>query len=272
MPDIAADDAASMTVLADSITKIGKEAAGRVVVSGSHGGVYPAWLAVKGGCRAVILHDAGGGLDDAGTAGLRWAEKFSAAAAAVDYRSAAIGQASEMFAKGIISQANACAHACGVVPGMDCARAAQLLASASMPSKTVPEISEAREVLQPAGAKRRLILLDSASLVEADDAGQVVVTGSHGALFGSDPGNALRVDAAFALFNDGGGAATSRLPLLEKRNIAAATVAASSARIGKAYSTWNEGILSHCNEVALRHGLHQGMNAREAVALMLAAQ
>lgn len=264
-------EAALLPVLADSITKIGPEALGQVVVSGSHGGVYPVSLALRGGCRAVILHDAGRGLDRAGTAGLRWAEQLGFAVAAIDYRSAPIGQAVTMLAKGVVSEANAHACACGVVPGMDCAQAAILLASADLPSGLFPEISEAREVLCPDGAKRRLLLMDSASLVEPKDAGQVIVTGSHGALFGSDPMNALRVDAAFVLFNDAGGIATSRLPLLEQRGIAAGTVAASSAHIGEAHSTLRDGVLSSVNGVAQHHGLHQGMSASDAVARMLAA-
>ncbi len=260
-----------MPVLADSITKIGPEAAGCVVVSGSHGGVYPAWLALKGGCRAVILHDAGQGLDRAGTAGIRWAERFGLAAAAVDHTSAPIGQAASMLARGRISEANVHARALGVAAGMDCAQAARLLALAGQPSSTAPDMREAREVLFPTGAKRRLVLIDSASLVQPEDAGQVVVTGSHGALFGSDPMNALRVEAALALFNDAGGAATTRLPVLERRGIAAATVAASSARIGEARSTWRDGALSACNAAARRHGLHEGMPARDAVSRMLEA-
>lgn len=260
-----------MPLLADSITGIGPGAAGQVVVAGSHGGVYPAWLALSGGCRAVILHDAGSGLDSAGTAGLRWAERFGFAAAAVDHASAPIGQAAAMLARGRISAANAGARALGVDPGMDCMEAARLLAGARQPSPGAPEIREAREVLSPADARRRLVLIDSASLVRPEDGGQVVVTGSHGALFGSDPMNALRADAMLALFNDAGGAATSRLPLLDERGIAAATVAASSARIGEARSTWENGVLSMCNGTARGHGLHEGMSARDAVSTMLGA-
>lgn len=267
MPEAA--PSAGAPLLADSITKIGPEAAGRVVVSGSHGGVYPAWVAFKGGCRAVILHDAGIGLDRAGTAGLRWSEPLGFAAAAVDHRSAPIGKADVVLAAGIVSEANAHARAVGVAPGMACAEAARLLAGAAQAVSAIPEISEAREVLSLEGAARRLVLIDSASLVEPGDAGQVVVTGSHGALFGADPANALRVDAALALFNDAGGAATSRLPLLDARGIAAATVSAATARIGEARSTWQDGVLSACNAAAARLGLRPGMPARDAVARAL---
>jgi nucleotidyltransferase/DNA polymerase involved in DNA repair len=252
-------------VLADSITKIGPEAAGRVVVSGSHGGIYPAWFAHKGGCRAVMLHDAGVGLDRAGTAGLRWAEPLGMAVAAIDHRTTPIGRADLAWAQGIVSDANGPARAAGVVPGMGCAEAAALLEAAPMPHGDAGAFDEAREVVSSDPSRRRLVLIDSASLVLPADAGQVVVTGSHGALFGTDPANALRVDAAFALFNDAGGQATSRLPLLDARGVAAATVAASTARIGEARSTWQDGVISARNTAAEQLGIATGMSARDAV-------
>lgn len=256
-------------LLADSITKIDGRAVGRAVVSGSHGGIYPVWFALEAGCRAVILHDAGVGLDRAGTAGLRWAEPLGMAVAAIDHRTAPIGRADLLLARGIVSDVNAPARAAGVETGMGCAEAAALLAAAAMPWGKAPAFSEAREVLVSPDASRRLVLIDSASLVRPDDAGQVVVTGSHGALFGTDPANALRVDAAFALFNDAGGEAVSRLPLLAGRGVAAATVAAASAHIGEARSTLRDGVISRCNAVAASRGVSTGMAAADAVALYL---
>ncbi len=46
-------------VIADSITRVGPEAAGAVVVNASHGGVYAAYLAVKLHAAAAIFNDAG---------------------------------------------------------------------------------------------------------------------------------------------------------------------------------------------------------------------
>ena len=80
-------------ILADSITRLGPEAAEAVVVTGSHGGVYAAWLARKAGCRAVIFNDAGVGRDEAGIGGLAWLDAHGMAAAAIDHRSADIGAA-----------------------------------------------------------------------------------------------------------------------------------------------------------------------------------
>ncbi|WP_121062427.1 hypothetical protein [Chachezhania antarctica] len=250
-------------LLADSVTKL-EGAGGRIVVTGSHGGVFAACLAFRSGCRAVVFHDAGVGLEGAGVGGLAWLETAGVAAAAVDHRSAPMGNAAVMLEHGVISHVNAVAAASGVSLGMECGEAVRLLDGADGHS------GAAREERGPAPGGRRLILVDSASLVRPSDAGQVVVTGSHGAIFGGDPANALKADAFLALFNDAGGAATSRLPALQDRGIAAATVAAMSARIGDARSTYEDGVISACNDLAADLGAAPGMPARAFVDIALA--
>ncbi len=253
-------------ILADSITRLGPDAPGAVVVTGSHGGVYAAWLARDAGCRAAIFNDAGVGLDQAGIGGLAWLDARGMAAAAIDHRSADIGDSAAMLADGVVSHANVLAMALGVVPGQDCEEAARLLAAAPIPNGQVEPVSEAREEVLPEGANRRIILIDSASLVAPCDAGQIVITGSHGALFGGNPMNALKFDAAFAAFNDaGGGVGVSRLPALQGRGIAAVTVSAASARIGDARSTFETGIISAANPAALSRGVRIGEKLHDCV-------
>ena len=58
----------------------------------------------------------------------------------------------------------------------------------------------------------------------------------------------------------------TRLPALDARGIAAATVAAASARIGDARSTYEDGILSRVNRGAAALGIAPGISAREFVA------
>jgi len=76
---------------------------------------------------------------------------------------------------------------------------------------------------------------------------------------------------AAALFNDAGigidEAGVTRLPALDARGIAAATVAAASARIGDARSTYEDGILSRVNRRAAALGIAPGMTARDFVAI-----
>jgi hypothetical protein len=98
----------------------------------------------------------------------------------------------------------------------------------------------------------------------------IVITGSHGGLLGGRPETALKYDVFGALYNDAGigkdGAGTSRLPALDARGIAAATVSAASARIGDARSTYEDGVISRVNASAAALGLRDGISAREFVA------
>jgi hypothetical protein len=77
------------------------------------------------------------------------------------------------------------------------------------------------------------------------------------------------VDAYAACFHDAGvgadEAGISRLPVLNRRGIAAMTVSADSARIGDALSVFETGRISHLNEKARYLGLRQGQRLREAV-------
>ena len=113
-----------------------------------------------------------------------------------------------------------------------------------------------------AGSLRRIVIVDSAALVEPADAGQIVVTASHGGLIGGYPPAALKVDAFAAVFNDAGMGAENcgitRLPALQARGIAGLTVAAMSARIGEARSTFHDGVVSAVNAVAASLGARVG--------------
>ena len=127
-----------MIVTADSVTKPG-DAAGKVLVAGSHAGIVSGWFAAQTGARAVILHDAGVGKDDAGISGLAWLDGFGMAAAAVSHGSARIGDGADVLASGVISHANALAMALGVQPGMACKDAAVRLTKAAVPAGPVPD-------------------------------------------------------------------------------------------------------------------------------------
>lgn len=256
-------------LLADTITRLPPEAAGAVVVSGSHGGRYPGYLAAAAGVRAVILNDAGIGRDEAGIGALPYLDALGIAAACVSHRSCRIGDTADMMARGRVSHANAAARAAGVAPGQGAAEAARLLADAPHRRVDPPAHGEGRSTLRPDGARRGIVLLDSVSLVGPQDVGQVVVTGSHGGLVGGDPAKALRADGYAAAFNDAGigmdEAGTTRLPALDRRGIAAVTVAAASARIGEGASTFHDGIVSAANRTARSWGAREGDRAEDAL-------
>ena len=255
---------------ADSITRVGPEAMGAVVVNGSHGGVYAAYVAAKLRVGAAIFNDAGVGRDNAGIAGLDYLEALGVPAAVVGHDTARIGDGSDMIRRGVIGHVNPPATALGCRVGMACREAAATLQRAAHTGREPPPALEAAFLLvtEPPA----LWALDSASLVGADQIGTVVVTGSHGGLLGGRPDTALKVDALAALFNDAGigvdEAGVTRLPALEARGIAAGTVAAASARIGDARSTYDDGVLTRLNSRAAAFGIAPGMSAREFVAII----
>jgi hypothetical protein len=248
-------------VLLDSITDIGPDHAGRVAITGSHGGLYPGAVASLGGVRAAIFNDAGIGLDRAGVAGVIALGGIGVAAAAADCMSCEIGSARDMVEHGRIGFANDAARALGLRPGMAVAEAAARLAGAEVRSERLEPVAEARRTRRLASG-RLVTLLDSASLVGPEDAGGIVVTGSHGGLVGGDPARALKAPARVAVFNDAGGGrngvGTTRLPALEARGIAAVTVSHLTARIGDAASALGTGAISAANAPARALGASEG--------------
>lgn len=255
----------AMIVTADSVTELeGVAAAGQVLVAGSHGGIVAAQYAAKAGVRAVILHDAGLGKDEAGVAGLAWLDALCIPAAAVGHASARIADGADMLARGVVSRANARAQGLGVLAGMRCREAAVKLLAARLSNR--PSITA-----EPGGRYELaagVLGLDSVGLAQPADAGRVLVIGSHAALHGGRADSALPVDAALAFFHEGG-SDCSRLPVLEARRIAAAAVEGNSARIGDARSLWESGIVSNPNRSARRAGIGEGMTVRAAVRAFL---
>src|SRR3954470_16831499 len=154
-----------MIVTADSLTQPG-DAAGKVLVSGSHGGVVAAHYAAKAKARAVIVNDAGIGLERAGIAGLALLDSIGMAAAAVGHASARVGNGADTLARGVISTTNLGASACGVAIGMSCRDAAVRLSAAAPPVKELASYHEGRYALGPG-----IWGLDSIGMLQEGDAG-----------------------------------------------------------------------------------------------------
>jgi hypothetical protein len=251
-------------LLVDSATDLDVVARDRVVICGSHAGRYPAELVAVAGVRAVVLNDAGIGLHRAGVAGLGLLHELGVPAVAVGHGTARIGDAADMLERGMLSEINGQAVVLGCAVGMATREAVQRLAAA-------PRVAPGP--LEPSAESRHLLklgppqiwALDSASLVRPEDAGAILMIGSHGGLVGGERSRALRVDAAAAVFNDAGGgcddAGLARIEALAVRNIPAAVVAASSAEIGDGRSTYFDGVLSAVNSVAAALGAAEGMTA-----------
>jgi hypothetical protein len=260
--------------IVDSVTRIGPESRQSVVLAGSHCGLYAAYLAARAGVRAVILNDAGIGRERAGVAGLGCLEKLGLPAATVSHRSARIGNGADARQRGAISLVNRLAQELGVSAGMPAWTAALRFAEQAPPwNGMVASERESRVELLPADAGGPAVsLLDSVSLVEPKDHGQIVVTGSHGGLLGDRPETASKVDVFAALYNDADlgidNAGITRLPALDARGIAAGTVSAWSARIGDGRSIFEDGFITHVNDTARRYGAEIGISARSFVERM----
>lgn len=98
--------AAPPLVLLDSVTQVGPDAAGKLVVTGSHGGasVVPYARAVR--AWLYVFNDAGIGKDGAGIAALDMLQAEGIAAATVAHASARIGEAADSWAHGVVSRVN----------------------------------------------------------------------------------------------------------------------------------------------------------------------
>jgi hypothetical protein len=257
----------------DSITQLDASARGAVAVCGSHGALYPAWLAANARVRAVIFNDAALGRHSAGIAGVAWLGGLGIAACAVDYRTARIGDGADTLASGKVSMVNDVAARHGCLPGQTCRQVALcLLENAQEEEEKIPEIGETRVRIANSG-HREVWLLDSVTLARPEDRRSILVTGSHGALLGGRRDTALEVDVFAAFFNDAGGgkddAGFTRLPVLDERDVAGATISCNTARIGDGRSTYDTGVLSRVNEVARHLELREGMSVREAVARLV---
>jgi hypothetical protein len=240
----------------DSVTELGAGHRGAVLVAGSHGGRIAGSYASRGGAHAVILNDAGVGKDEAGVSGLPALADLGMAAAVVSHETARIGDGADTLARGVVSRVNTVAAACGVKPGMTARDAAALLRNAPAPRGVLEKPGEGRFELRPG-----IWALDSVGLALPEDAGRILIFGSHGALHGGRAATAIPVAARAAAFHDAGAKAEdlTRLPALATRGIPAVTVGTMSARIGDARSMWETGAISFANAPAAALGARPGM-------------
>lgn len=265
---------------AESVTELGDAVRGAVLVAGSHAGIIAAYLGAAAGAHALILNDAGVGMQQAGIAGLPYLDAIGMAAAAVSHMSARIGDGANALARGVISHANPVAARLGVAPGMSAREAAALMAMhAPVPGEPPPYRDGRWKVAETrvgSGETFEVWALDSVGKLLPGDAGRILLIGSHGALHGGRRDTALNlahaqgaapVAARVAVFNDAGvgieGIGITRLPELQRRGVPAVTVDCMSARIGDGRSMWESGVISHLNAAAQACAAAPGRPVRE---------
>jgi hypothetical protein len=115
-------------------------------------------------------------------------------------------------------------------------------------------------------------VVDSITELGPQDAGCLAVSGSHGGI--SSARYALAARPRLSVFNDAGvgkdEAGLAALPFLQSHGLAACTVAHSSARIGEAQSTLDEGIVSHVNALAQALGVVVGQRCELVIDTLMA--
>ena len=113
-----------------------------------------------------------------------------------------------------------------------------------------------------------LRIVDSVTELGPQDAGCIAVTGSHGGVSSARFAAAAR--PLLCVFNDAGvgrdAAGVAGLAQLQAQGIAACAVLHSSARIGDAHSTLNDGIIGHANTLATSLGVRAGQRCQAALA------
>ncbi len=116
-------------------------------------------------------------------------------------------------------------------------------------------------------------LIDSITQLTAQDQGCIAVSGSHGGI--SSANFAAAAKPLLSIFNDAGvgkdRAGIAGLDFLQAQRLAACAVAHTSACIGVAQSTSDEGIITHANAAALTLGVRIGHTCQQAVAAVQAA-
>lgn len=256
----------------DTVTKLGPGHAGRVVVAASHGGEYAAYCAARAQVRAVIFNDAGVGKESEGIHAIGYFGKLGVPAAATSHLSARIGDGQDHHDTGVISYVNEAAARIGCRVGQSTQDCAGHMRAAKAFGYAVPAKAESRALIAGENGRPGIVVIDSLALLTPEDAGSIMVTGSHGALLPTDSRILMNGDARGVLLCDAGfgkeGIGVQRVMALDEHGKPGASVSVTSARIGNAQSVLETGILSFVNRTAAGLGAHVGMTARQYVTLL----
>ena len=236
-----------------------------VLVTASYIGVLPARLVHDQLPRAVIGFDGGVGPQGANIAGLWYYEALNIPAAAVDVMTIILGDGVDVFNNGRISFVNRPAADCGVVKGM-AAREAALRMLTQEPGKPTAYQVTNRQVVHQNTAGRQVVVTDSIIFGTEADKANVLVTAGHTGQSGAR--HIINVHPFGFICSDGGrgrnDSGMAGLALTDDAGIAGATVDARLARMGDGMSTYEDGIVSAANALALSCGVSVGMTAKAA--------
>ncbi len=275
-------------VLLDSLGDLQSDNSCPILVCGSHcGGSRDLARHVKS-ChvKAVFLNNAGVGKNQAGIRGLTHYEAENILACAVDHNSAEIGIARDTWESGIISHTSIQAEKAGIHVGDTVKEAVSKISHiVGHPSSTpiLHSSDNLTEVKEESSGKVDLkkqtqiqidginiTVTDSITFLNENNAGQIVVCGSHGGLSAGEYAQKHHVKAVF--FNDAGigknNAGIKSLEPLNHAGIIACTVNCMSAEIFNGHDVLENGIISVCNQLAKARNIGEGMLVREVMGLI----
>ena len=242
-----------------------------VVIAASYCGVLPARFMAQHRPRGVVGVDCAIGPEGASIAGLWYLEALNIPAAAVDINTVLLGNGEDVYRSGVVSRVNRPATDCGVVAGMSVSEAARIMLESDPGNPDAAEVTNRHVVFQSVSG-RQVVCTDSIAFALPEDRHHnVLVTAGH---TGRSAVPYLELAQPYGFICSDGGMGRNRsgvagLTLIEPLGIPGATVDARRAAMGSGQSTYEDGVISACNEWALQAGVTVGMLAAEAARLLV---
>ena len=218
---------------------------------------------------ATIGLDCGVGKDGAGISGLWYFEALGIPAAAADITGVEHGNGADLYENGVISKVNGYANALRIAPGMTVKDAAGRMLDT--PVGGVELDTTNRRVVEKGPNGHSVVCTNSiADALPEDWNTNVLCTAGHTGrsvidyITGFRPYGFICSDGAFGKNNSG----IAALGPANDAGIPGAAVSANTARMGDGHSTYYDGVISACNDLAAAAGVRVGMSAVEAARVL----
>lgn len=271
-------------ILLDSLGDLQPDNASPILVCASHCGDNGAFARKLTNChvKAVFLNNAGIGKNQAGISGLPYYDAANILACAVDHNSAEIGVARDTWESGIISHTNILAEESGIQIGDSVQEAIAKIKyninQSSISQKKLNVVSQndknkvdLKKQIRTQIGGINITVTNSITFLNENNAGDIVVCGSHGGVSAGHYAQKHQLKAVF--FNDAGigknNAGIKSLESLSNAGILACTVDCMSAEIFNGQDMLENGIISVCNQLAKSKGINEKMTVKEAVKLII---
>jgi uncharacterized protein YunC (DUF1805 family) len=241
-----------------------------VIVNASYAGVYCAVLVNETRPLGAIGVDCAIGKDGAGIQGLWYFEALGIPAAAADIMTVELGNGETLWNDGVISRVNGVAVQIGIREGMKVSEAAELMLD--KPDE-LPAPDYINRTVQYEGPEGRSVISIN-SIIDAlpeDTDRNVLCTAGH---TGRSVIDYIRDHRPYGFICSDGGfgrneSGTAALEPTAAAGIPGASVSVETARMGDGVSTYEHGVISAANRLALELGVTIGMPAREAARILV---